>query len=180
MYWIIKDGNIELIRQLPRTMWNISLPENPTNEQLKTIDIYPVVWNSQPLEEWQTYWNPTYELVDDEIIETKEAVDEPLEEYKTKKTKQMSDKCKADILAKHSEIDQLNNIREFARLQDVYNATGEINKEKVAELRAIDKWIEDRRAEYHTQKEAIQSFATYQEIQDYVNSLYPNTEKLWA
>ena len=177
MYWKIENNKVvEFYRQLPKVIWNTSLWKNITNEELKEFNILPVVWNSPVLEEWQSYWKANYNILEDSIEEVKEVVDESLEDYKTKKIKTLSDKCKSDILTEYSEIDQLNYTREFARLQDVYNATGKINKEKVAELRAIDKWIEDRRAEYHIQKEAIQSFTTYKEVKDYVDSLYFNEE----
>ena len=177
MYWKIENWKVvEFYRELPKVIWNTSLWKNITNEELKEFWILPVIWNSPVLEEWQTYWAKSYNILEDKIKEDKEVINKTLDDYKAKKIKTLSDKCKSDILAEYSEIDQLNNIREFARLQDKYNATWEINKEKVAELRAIDKWIEDRRAEYHIQKEAIQSFTTYQEVKDYVDSLLPNEE----
>ena len=181
MYGIVKDWQIkEIIRNLPNSTKQVSNLPNASKEKLLELGYYKVVGASTPLKEWQSYWEPEYTIKEDHIEETKPVIDQPLEEYKEKKTKQLSDKCHSDITAQYTEEDQINMMREFARLQDKFNATGEKDTSKVEELRRADKWIEDRRAEYSKQKEHIQGLSTYKEVKEYVDSLYPNEEELWV
>ena len=241
MYWKIENWKVvEFYRQLPRVIWNTSLWKNITNKKLKEFWILPVVWNSPVLEEWQSYWEPTYEvkeiyediekevevlkeeqiektrvidkdyteddeleyetyfetitvskdpqefttitekiLVDAYIIETKEVIDESLEEYKSKKIKTLSKRCRADIIAEYTEDDQRNAIARATELLDkkLDWIITEEEKEELNEIKQIKVFIDTRLWEYHNQRDDILAFDTYKEVKDYVDSLYLNEEE---
>ena len=183
MYWKIENNKVvEFYRQLPKVIGNTSIGKNITNEELKEFWILPVVWIAEPLEEWQSYWAKTYNILEDRIEENKEVIDESLEDYKARKIKQLSDKCKADIIAEYNEDDQRNATARAAELLDIKIDIW-LTPEEQAELNQIKQVkvvIWNRLAEYHNQRDNITWLDTYQEVKDYVSSLYPNTEELWA
>ena len=177
MYWIVKNWKIqEFIRQLPKSTKNISWLNKLSDDKLRELWYYKVVWNSEPLKEWQSYWQATYEIWTEVITETKEKVNEKLDSFKQKKIQEQSKKTQTEILSEYNEIDQLNLNRELWRLQDDFNKTWEVNTEKLTELKEIDIWIETKIAEYQYLKESILNANAYEEVID----LIPNSEELWA
>lgn len=183
MYWKIENWKVvEFFRELPKIIGNTSLWKNPSNETLKEFWILPVIWIAQPLEEWQSYWAKTYNILADKIEEDKEVIDESLEEYKAKKIKGLSEKCRADIVAEYSEDHQRNLTARGVELLDK-KLDGVITAEEQEELNIIKEskvFIDNRLKEYRLQKDTIIGLAAYQEIKDYVAGLYPNTEELWV
>ena len=177
MYWKIENWEVvEFYRQLPRAIWNTQLGKNITNEKLKEFWILPVVWNSPALEEWQSYWAKTYNILEDSIEENKEVIDERLEEYKSKKITELSKKCRADIIAEYSEDDQRNATARAIELLDKrldWTITEE-EKEELNQIKEIKVFIDDRLAEYHNQRDDILAFSTYKEVKEYVDSLDSN------
>ena len=180
MYWKIENWKVvEFYRQLPRVIWNTSLWKNITNEKLKEFWILPVVWNSPVLKEWQRYWAKSYNILEDSIEEVKEVIDEPLEDYKAKKIKTLSKRCRADIISEYTEDDQRNATARATELLDKkldWTITLE-EQEELNQIKQIKVFIDDRLAEYHNQKDTILAFSTYKEIKDYVDSLYSNEEE---
>lgn len=161
MYWKIENWKVvEFYRELPKVIWNTSLGKNITNEELKEFWILPVIWITKPLEEWQSYWEKTYNILEDIIEEDKEIIDEPLENYKKNKIHILSDRCRADIIKEYDEDDQRNILMQWI-------------EEDIKIMREI---IFNRREEFHNQKKIIEEFKTYQEVKDYANNLYPNKE----
>ena len=179
MYWKIENWKVvEFYRQLPRVIGNTSLWKNITNEKLKEFWILPVVWNSPVLEDWQSYWDKSYNILEDKIEEVKEVVDEPLEDYKAKKIKTLSKRCRADIIAEYSEDDQRNATARATELLDkkIDWTITEEEKEELNEIKQIKVFIDTRLWEYHNQRDDITWLDTYKEVKDYVDSLYPNEE----
>ena len=177
MYWIVKDWIItEFIRQLPKSTKEISWFDKLSEDKLREYWYYKVVWNSEPLQEWQSYWQASYEIWTEYITETKEIINQSLDSFKNRKIQEQSNRTQTEILAEYSEIDQLNINRELWTLQDKYNQTWEVNVERLTELRAMNEWIETKRAEYQELKQAILEAITYEEV----ISLIPKQEEVWV
>ena len=177
MYWIVKNWEIqEFIRQLPKSTKEISWLNKLSDDKLRALWYYKVIWNSEPLKEWQSYWKATYEIWTEVITETKEIINESLDSFKEKKIKEQSKRTKNEILSEYNEIDQLNLNRELWYLQDKFNSTWEVNIERLTEIKTINEWIESKRAEYHYLKESILNASNYEEVID----LIPNNEELWV
>ena len=177
MFWKIENWKVvEFYRQLPKAVGNTSLGKNITNEELKELWILPIVWNSEPLEEWQSYWHTTYNILDDKIEQVKAVVNETLDSYKQRKIDELSSKCNSDILSKYSYEEQTNLLRESMRVQYQFNLWQEVDNERVEYIAKTDAEIEARREEYRKQKEDILELTTYQEVKDYVNNLYDSQE----
>ena len=183
MYWKIENWKVvEFYRQLPKVIWNTSLWKNITNEKLKEFWILPVVWNSSVLEEWQSYWAKSYNILEDSIEEVKEVVDEPVEDYKNEEIMKLSTKCRSDIIAEYTEDDQRNATARATELLDKkldWLITPE-EQEELNQIKQIKVFIDTRLAEYYNQRDTILTFDTYKEVKDYVDSLYPNEEEIWV
>jgi hypothetical protein len=165
MYWIVKNGEIiEFIKTLPTSTANISWLDKLPEDKLRELGYYKVIWASEPLQEWQSYWQASYEIWEEYITETKEIINQSLEDFKTKKIWEQSQRTNQVILDEYSYEDQLNINRELWTLQDKYNATWEVNIERVMELRWMNEWIETQRAEYQTLKQSILWATTYEEV----------------
>lgn len=179
MYWRINDKweVVEFYRQLPKVIWNTQLGKNITNEELKAFNILPVVWISLPLKEWQSYWEKTYKVLEDRIEEDRTIIDQPLDEYKVKKIKTLSELCRSDIIAEYDEDTQRNLTARWIELIDKkldwWLTTEE--QEELNWVKEVKKFIDFRLAEYHSQKEHIVWLTTYEEIKDYVKNLLPKT-----
>lgn len=180
MYWKINDKweIVELIRQLPKSNINISWLDKLSKEELIELWYYEVVWVSEPLKEWQTYWEPTYTITETNIEERKEVINKSLEDYKKEKINSLSERCNSEILNKYSYETQTNLLRESMRLQFALNMWREIDNNGVAYIANVDAEIEAMRNEYRTQKETINWLESYEEISTYFYSLFSN-EKVW-
>ena len=89
MYWIVKNWEIqEFIRQLPKSTKKISWLNKLSDDKLRELWYYKVVWNSEPLKEWQSYWQATYDIWEEVITETKEIINQSLDSFKEKKIKE--------------------------------------------------------------------------------------------
>ena len=170
MYAIVKNWEIqEFLRTIPSSTATISGLDRLSDVELLSLWYYKVIGASQPLKEWQNYWQPSYKIGDDNVIETKEIVDMSLEDYKIKKINNASQACQSNILKEFSEIDQLNLLKESMRRQYVLNMWWEVNNERVQYLLQSDQRIEDRRSEYKVIKESIQNANSYEEVQSIYN-----------
>ena len=161
MYWKIEKWKVvEFYRELPRVIWNTQLGKNITNKELKEFWILPVVWNSQPLEEWQSYWKKNYKIKKDNIIETKEVIDEDIEQYKEKKKKQLNKKIEQEIKQEYNLEKQIKIL---------------INKEDdIKKFEDMKKFINNKLKKNQDDKKNIWLFSKNKEVKDYVDSLYIN------
>jgi hypothetical protein len=98
------------------------------------------------------------------VIESKEIVDIPLEEYKERKIRELSQRTQATIYDRYSEQEQTNLIREGLRLQNMSLQGLEVSQERVQAVMEADMWIESERAKYRTIKEQIQEATDYNVI----------------
>lgn len=181
MYWLVNNNEIvEFYRNLPKSNKQISWLDKLSDEKLRVLWYYKVIWNSEPLKDWQTYWKTTYNIWEEYIEEVKEIIDEELEDYKAMKIEEQSKRTQNIILSEYNEIYQLNINRELWRLQDEFNRNWTTNQTRLEELKAIDMWIEEQRALYQTRKLEINACATQEEVFNYVQNLSVNTEELWV
>ena len=165
MYWIVKNGEIiEFIKTLPTSTANISWLDKLPEDKLRELGYYKVIWASEPLQEWQSYWQASYEIWTEYITETKEVINEELESFKNKKIAEQSEKTKQIILSKYSEIEQTNLLREGMRLQFNLNTWQEVDIERVVYIQSVDNWIEEQRANYKELKQSILEAESYEEV----------------
>ena len=109
MYWIIKDWEIkDFIRQLPKSTSSISWLNKMSDDKLRELWYYKVIWNSLPLEEWHSYWKSSYEIWKEYIIETKEIINEDLKQFKQRKISELKVRYKNEIETEYPDYKQRN------------------------------------------------------------------------
>ena len=181
MYGLVINGEIkQFYKTLPKTSSTISGLDKLSEDKLRQIWYYKVIWASEPLEEWQSYWKTSYEIWTEYITETKEIINQSLEDFKNKKIKEQSDRTHQEILKEHSLEDQSNKTAEATSIiwwvlwQKRYYTQEELDV--LWSYEEQKKWIETKRAEYQTLKWAILEATTYEEV----ISLIPKIEEVWV
>jgi len=113
MYARVENGQVKEVGRCPqnteRTSNFILLDDNDKKLQ----GWYKVVDDNVEIKAWQKYINSTYELVNDEVVETKVISTMSLDDYKSNKYNQIKTEGSNFILAKYNQLQQTSALAGF-------------------------------------------------------------------
>jgi len=154
-YWIVKNDKVDKVLNKLNDFEGASFPLNVTDEVLKTFSIFPIKWEA--LMDFEYFGeNIEYQIFNTYILEKKEKMEIPLEEYKITKWNVLKNKCKEDILKEYSEATQRNIIMK--------------KDDEVENFNTMKTFIAEKRDNYSSQLEIINWLTDCMTVLEYVNT----------
>jgi hypothetical protein len=172
VYAYIKNGQIVSVGKCPENTERVSNFRLLDDEDKKLHGWYKVIDDVVQIEEWQSFGQSTYELIDGEVYETKVVNSISLDEYKTKKYNELAMGTKNYVmsitpeykqlsaLAGNYPVEECDQIKAFAKLHvDAVRALKPqiLNATTYEEVKAL---VSDVRYDYDTLEPVVNSGTT--------------------